>query len=225
MEPVVGGFHLPAVLDALEEDAELVADAVAVGRKAQRGHGIDEAGREPPQAAVPQPRIPLLAEHLLQVEIQPIDRLLGGVVESQVEEIGLEQFSHQEFQRQVIAPPDVLVVVILLGDDPPFHQIVAHGQLDRLELVALGGRVHVLGQGVFQVALERLLQGLGFFHGPSGVIVPSPNGRSAGLLFWFLVSGYRLRIPSLVSRLPSLVSHNYLSSSPMYTAPSTGLKR
>lgn len=37
---------LPAVDDFLIEDAELIADAVAVGSQAQGSHGVQEAGCE-----------------------------------------------------------------------------------------------------------------------------------------------------------------------------------
>lgn len=36
--------NLPAVDNLLIEDAELVADAVAVGSQAQRSHGVQETG-------------------------------------------------------------------------------------------------------------------------------------------------------------------------------------
>jgi hypothetical protein len=58
-EPVVGRFDLLAVDDALAEHAVLVADAVAHARHAERGHRIEETGREPAQAAVAQRRIGL----------------------------------------------------------------------------------------------------------------------------------------------------------------------
>ena len=47
LEPFVGIFHLPAILDPLIEDAELVADAIADGRHLEGGQGIDVAGGEP----------------------------------------------------------------------------------------------------------------------------------------------------------------------------------
>ena len=59
LQPVVVLLDLPAVLDLLLEDAEVVADAVADGGQLQRGQRVHEAGRQPPQAAVAEARIAL----------------------------------------------------------------------------------------------------------------------------------------------------------------------
>jgi hypothetical protein len=55
-----------AVLDVLREHAVFVADAVAERRQAQRGHRIQEAGRQPAQAAVAQRRVGLAVGHVFQ---------------------------------------------------------------------------------------------------------------------------------------------------------------
>ena len=60
--------------DGLREHAVLVADAVAEGRQAQRGHRIQEAGRQPAQAAVAQGGIGLV---LLDV-FQPLRAVAPG---------------------------------------------------------------------------------------------------------------------------------------------------
>ena len=46
VEPVVGLLVLEPVDDRLAEHAVLVADAVAPGGEVERGHGVEEAGRE-----------------------------------------------------------------------------------------------------------------------------------------------------------------------------------
>jgi hypothetical protein len=61
-QPLVGQLHLPAVADALIEDAELIADAVADGRHAQCRQRVHVAGGEPPEAAVAQPGLLLLRD-------------------------------------------------------------------------------------------------------------------------------------------------------------------
>ena len=48
VQPVVGIFALPAVLDRLPEHAVLVAQAIASRRQLHRRHRIEEAGGEPP---------------------------------------------------------------------------------------------------------------------------------------------------------------------------------
>ena len=52
-EPVLRQLVLPAVADLLQEQAVLVADAVAVGRNAERRHAVHEAGGEPPRPPLP----------------------------------------------------------------------------------------------------------------------------------------------------------------------------
>jgi hypothetical protein len=54
--PGVGLFHLPAILESLLEDAELVTDAVADGRDVESGERIEETGRQAAQAAIAETR-------------------------------------------------------------------------------------------------------------------------------------------------------------------------
>ena len=60
--------HLSAVLDALREDAVLVADAVAVGGQSDGGHRVQEAGSQPTEAAVTQTGVLLYVLQLLDVK-------------------------------------------------------------------------------------------------------------------------------------------------------------
>ena len=60
-QPVVGLLDLPAVVDLLLEDAELVADAVADRRPLEGGQRVEVARRQPAQAAVAEPRLRLAA--------------------------------------------------------------------------------------------------------------------------------------------------------------------
>ena len=69
-QPVVGLLELPAVHDALLEDAVVVAQPIAVRGQAQRGHRVEEARRQTPEAAVAQPRVLLDLLQLLQLEAQ-----------------------------------------------------------------------------------------------------------------------------------------------------------
>ena len=86
-QPLVGDLHLPAVTDLLVEHPELVADAVAYGRDAERGHGIEKAGRKAPQTTIAQPGFLFLVNQLLQVQAQLLHRLAHLGVDAQVDEI------------------------------------------------------------------------------------------------------------------------------------------
>jgi len=75
-EPAARRFTLPAVLvDRLGEDAVVVADAVADGRVLQRGERVEEARRQPPEAAVAEARVDFLLGDPLQVETEFGQRL------------------------------------------------------------------------------------------------------------------------------------------------------
>ena len=74
-QPLVGDLHLPAVLDGLVEDAELVTDAVADGRHFERGQRIQVTRGEPAQAAVAEPGLLLLLDQVVEVQAQFLHRL------------------------------------------------------------------------------------------------------------------------------------------------------
>jgi hypothetical protein len=69
-EPVLGRLDLAAVLEALPEEPVLVADAVAVGGRAERGEAFHEAGREPPEPAVAERRVGFVAHDRLEGQAQ-----------------------------------------------------------------------------------------------------------------------------------------------------------
>ena len=69
-QPFVGDLHLPAVLDGLVEDAELVADAVADGGHFERGQRIQVARGQPAQAAVAQAGFLLLLDQVVEVQAE-----------------------------------------------------------------------------------------------------------------------------------------------------------
>src|SRR5262245_4019325 len=56
-QPVIRLLTLPAILDGLLEDAVLVAQTIAHAGNLHRRHRINEAGRQPAEAAVAQPSI------------------------------------------------------------------------------------------------------------------------------------------------------------------------
>ena len=67
MEPLVGELDLPAVTDGLIEDPELVADAIADSRHAQRRHRVHVTGGQPAEAAVAEARLLFLREQAAKV--------------------------------------------------------------------------------------------------------------------------------------------------------------
>ena len=66
-EPFVGALHLPAVLNILVKNAELVANSIAQGRNFQRRHGVQIAGRQPSQATIAQTRLLFLGQQFIKI--------------------------------------------------------------------------------------------------------------------------------------------------------------
>ncbi len=157
-QPGVGVLHLPAVLQPLLEDAELIADAVAVARQGQRGHGVEEAGRQAAQAAVAQARIGLVLQQPTQVDAVLQQQHPRHLVLPQIDQVQRQRPAEQKLRREVVGSLDVLFVVGALGLDPAVHQAVARGQRYGVEDVRGGGRPLVLGAGVVEVVQHGPLQ-------------------------------------------------------------------
>jgi hypothetical protein len=100
-QPFVGRLHLPAVANLLIEDAVLVADAVADRGNIQRGQRIHEAGGQPAQPAIAQPRLFFLLDQNIQVDAQLPHRLLGFVVDAQVDQVVGQMRPGQKLRREV----------------------------------------------------------------------------------------------------------------------------
>ena len=157
-EPVVGGFHLVAVLDALEEDSVVVADAVAHRGNFKGREGIHETGCQSSQAAVPEAGVPLLFAQFLQGMAKLGHGFVGFLVHSEVDQAVAQSPPDQEFQGEVIDPFGVLLVVGLLGGDPSLYQPVPGSQGDAAVAV-LGGRgILVFPERILHMVQERLFQ-------------------------------------------------------------------
>src|SRR5690606_16394290 len=90
-EPGVGALDLLAVgADDLLEQAVVVTDAVAEARQVQRRHGVEEAGREAPQAAVAEAGVLLLLREALQAHADLLEQGAGAGIDVQVDR-GIEQ--------------------------------------------------------------------------------------------------------------------------------------
>ena len=125
-EPVVGLLDLVAVDEFLLEEAELVVDAVADGRespawRASRGsRPRGGRGRRCPGPCPPRRR----AGRKIKPELaHGGDRI---VVKAGVMKVALQQPSHEIFQREVVDPAHVAVVVHALRGDEALQDAVAH---------------------------------------------------------------------------------------------------
>ena len=128
IEPVVGRFDLPAIVDLLIEDPELVADAVADCRSLQGRKRVEVAGGQPAQAAVSQARLLLAVEHLVVVLAHRGQRLAGSVLDPQAQQVIAQVRSEQEFRGQIAGHLRGLLQIGLGGLDPTILHAVTYGQ-------------------------------------------------------------------------------------------------
>src|SRR5262249_60232687 len=86
LQPLVGALDLRALPDDLVEDAELVAQAVAVAGVAERRHRVQVAGRQPPEAAAAEAGVDLLLQDVLELDVELRQRLARPLVEPEADE-------------------------------------------------------------------------------------------------------------------------------------------
>ena len=91
----------PTVADDLSEQPVVVADAVAVGGNAERGHALHEAGREPAEAATAQRRVGLGGAQAVEVDAEIAERGAELLDHPEIAEHVGEQPPDQEFERDI----------------------------------------------------------------------------------------------------------------------------
>ena len=156
-QPDVRIFLLPAVVDDLPEQAEIITDAVPHRGDRERRHAFHEAGGEPSQAAIAERRIRLALAQGFQTDAEVAQRHL--VYRQQphiVERIG-EEAADQKFQREVIDPLAAGVIAHLFRRQPAMHDAVAQRQCRRHVPVVLGRHSGVLAQGQPQLGEDCTL--------------------------------------------------------------------
>ena len=98
-QPVVRVFCLVSVPDELDEGAVLVANAVAERRQSQGRQGVEEAGGEAAEAAIPEPGLGLELAQVFKRDAQLMERSPIFVAEIEREEVVDQDPSDQEFHR------------------------------------------------------------------------------------------------------------------------------
>ena len=151
-EPVLGPLDLPAVVEALLEQAMLVPDAVAEGGDAKRRHAVEQAGREPAEATIAQGGIGLDLEHFLGIGAEGAHGLGGSFVQTQIAQRVCKEAADQEFQAEIVDPLAVIVVDGAGGRHPAVDEAIAHGEGQREEPVVPGSVLRVLADLIDQLA-------------------------------------------------------------------------
>ena len=159
-QPFVGLLDLPAVDDLLVEDAEFVADAVADGRHFESRQGIDEAGRQAPEAAVAESGLLLLLQQFVEVESQFGHAFLDLVEDAEIDEIVAQMRPHQEFGGQIGHRARGLLGVRRRRADPAMQHAVANREGQRHVVVVLGGERREFALHIEQVVQEGVLDRL-----------------------------------------------------------------
>ena len=139
VRPVVGGFHLTAVDEALLEQAEAVVQAVAGQGRAVGGGGVQIAGGETAQAAVAQGGV-LDILHIAQVGSLGGEQRLHLVVDAQAEQVVVPQTAHEPFGADIAGPAlgeQFLLILHPAGSD---------------------GKVHSLGDGVMELKVLGVMR-------------------------------------------------------------------
>ena len=161
--PVVGLLDLIAILEGLLEDPELVPDAVAHRGHVQGGQGVEQAGGQPAQAPVPQPRLDVEGSPGPRPRSRMRPRPGGPGVRVGVERILAQLAPQHVLRREVVDELRVGHVVRPGRPDPALGEAVAdgHGQcpVDILGARRLHGGAPLVAQVVSQITLE-LLQGV-----------------------------------------------------------------
>ncbi len=157
LQPRVGLLDLAAVADRLAEHAELVAHAVAEGRHAEGRHRVEEAGRQPAEAAVAERRIGLVLEQVGQRALAADAFLRRRHEVERVERVG-ERPPHQELHRQVVDAARPAGEVLALGLAPAAGQFAAADRRQGAQPAGGGRRQYRRALGETEVTHDLLEQ-------------------------------------------------------------------
>ena len=150
--PVVGHLGLPAVLEMLPENAQLVADGIARGSQAQGGHAVHIAGSQSSQTAVAQTRIRLGLKNVRGVPAQVLQRSGESFGDAQVERVLHQASAHEKFHGHVM---DFLFRPVgILDRQKAAHDLADHHGRGLEDLIVRG-----LGGGGRKMGAKLVLNG------------------------------------------------------------------
>ncbi len=176
-QPVFRLFDLLAVLDALVEQAELVADAVAVAGITVGGQGIEETGGQAAEAAVAEGGVRLAVDDLVQVNSGSGQGLRRDIVDPQVKQALLELPADQVFHRQVIDPLGIGLVLAARCRHQPLAENSPQQVGQRVVPVTLGRIIGITPNHVHKVVAETALHDRRICHDAGSRVVAWKNGH------------------------------------------------
>jgi hypothetical protein len=179
-QPVVGLFDLPALVDLLVEDPELVADPVSDRRSFERRQRVEIAGGQPAEAAVAQSGFLLARHDLVQLLAQRRQRLAGLGLDAEVQQVVAELRAHQELGRQVTGHLAGLFEPVLGGRHPALLHPVAHRERQSAVVVLCGQCGGGPGDREREVVADPTAQRVGRQTG-AAVLVDGGRRRCCGV--------------------------------------------
>ncbi len=160
VQPVVQHLDLPAVLDGLIEDAELVANAVAGGRDLQGGQRIEVAGGQAAEAAVAEAGLLFLFQKLVERQAERLHGLLGRLPDAEADQVVAKLRPDEELGREIGHGAAGLRKIGVRSVNPAVQHAIPHRV--RQGQVVVVGRGHLGEFGLVgeQVLEEVVLDGL-----------------------------------------------------------------
>ena len=147
-EPIFGVFDLPAVRDGLAEQAEIVTDAVAERRDADRRHALHEASREAPKAAVAERGIGLEFRDRIEIDGELLQRGSHRLRQAETAQRLLEQTADEEFERKVVDALAAGLKGLARRGHPAVDDAVAHGKDGGEQPIVILGHDRVLADRI-----------------------------------------------------------------------------
>src|SRR5262252_2763751 len=124
-QPVVGFLDLLAIVNALGKDAEVIVQAIAEARHAQRGKRIEKARCQAAEATVAERGIGLVLEYIVAVLARACGRGVESGSHSKCIERVAQRASHQELDGEVVHAPGARGDVLAHGAVHPPQQFGA----------------------------------------------------------------------------------------------------
>lgn len=150
IEPGLGQFNLPAVVNLLAEHAIGIADAVAMRGNVDGRHAFHEASGEPAEAAIAECRIRLKCSNQIEIDAERRQRVAHIVHQAEIGERVAHKTADEKLKRQIVDALFLLVVGFFRRLHPAIDDAVAN-DLDRGgEPVVLGRDGGILADPIFE---------------------------------------------------------------------------
>ena len=159
-EPIVGPFHLPAVIDGLPEHAISIAQAVTCYGQCQCRATVQKTGGQSTQTPIAQTGIVFQSLHLFQSNTQLSQRLTELIGQLQIMRRITQSPAHEKFHGQITGTSGGAGFDRLARFAPAIHQAVTHTQRNRL-IKTMGGSIFKIAPKCLRKMLDDgLAQGL-----------------------------------------------------------------